>query len=250
MKHMGIETWIILGGSSAIARAYAQEAARHGCAVILAGRDIEDLQRTAADITIRTHVNCQVLHFDANKLESHTKFVKQCLNLAKGHINVLLAFAIMPSQSNIDKDAKLQQQIIHTNYVASVSILTHFAPIFEKQKSGHIAAIGSVAGDRGRLENYVYGSTKTGLHTFLQGFRARLYRQDVTVTTIKPGFIDTSMTYGKEGMFLVASPQACAEAIFKQSLKGKEVYYFPWFWRWIMLSVRLIPERYFKKTNI
>jgi len=111
-------------------------------------------------------------------------------------------------------------------------------------------ALGSVAGDRGRLKNYVYGAAKAGLHTYLQGLRARGVRSGVQVVTVKPGFVDTAMTWGLPGMFLVASPDAIAAACLSAVAKKRDVIYAPFFWWGIMTIIRHIPERIFKKLNI
>ena len=131
-----------------------------------------------------------------------------------------------------------------------MSILSRLASKLERDTSGCIVVISSVAGDRGRLKNYVYGSAKAGLNTYLQGLRARLARADVSVTTVKAGFIDTDMSFGTPGMFLVASPDACAATCLELGESGRDVAYFPWFWRYIMLIIRHIPERIFKRMNI
>jgi short-subunit dehydrogenase len=107
-----------------------------------------------------------------------------------------------------------------------------------------------VAGDRGRLKNYVYGSAKGALNLYLQGLRARLARSGVSVTTVKAGFLDTDMSYGMPGLFLVASPEACARACLDLSAKGRDVAYFPFFWRAIMAIIKAIPERIFKRLSI
>ncbi|HEX2114477.1 MAG TPA: SDR family NAD(P)-dependent oxidoreductase, partial [Alphaproteobacteria bacterium] len=108
----------------------------------------------------------------------------------------------------------------------------------------------SVAGDRGRIKNYVYGSAKAGLSAYLQGLRARLFRSGVTVTTVKPGFVDTAMTFGLPGMFLVASPESVARACLAAARRGREEVYVPFFWWGIMTIIRNIPERIFKRLSI
>jgi short-subunit dehydrogenase len=113
-----------------------------------------------------------------------------------------------------------------------------------------VVAFGSVAGDRGRLKNYVYGSAKAGLHAYLSGLRNRLRRKGVHVMTVKPGFVDTAMTWGMPGMFLVARPDDVARACLTAAEKNTDVFYVPWFWRWIMVVICAIPERLFKRLDI
>ena len=164
--------------------------------------------------------------------------------------NVFLVFGLMPPRAALETDAALVRQAIEVNFVGAASVLGFLAPFLEAQGRGRVAILSSIAGDRGRFSNYVYGSAKAGLNAYVQGLRARLFHSGVTVTTIKAGFIDTAMTFGHSGMFLVARPSAAARAILRASENGKEVIYFPWFWKWIMLIIKLIPERVFKRLSI
>lgn len=243
-------TWIVLGASSAIARAFAHEVAAKGCDVVLAGRGVDDLKRTSADISIRHGVKAMTLAFDAADTKSHTSFVAACRTAAKGPINIFLAFGLMPEQDEIDAAPERGLDAIAATYTGVVSVLHRFAPLLEEQGAGHVIVLGSVAGDRGRIKNYVYGSAKAGVHAYVQGLRARLFRSGVTVTTIKPGFIDTAMTWGLPGLFLVASPEACAAACLRYAGKGAETRYYPPFWLLIMSIIKSIPERIFKRLSI
>lgn len=245
------ETWLVLGASSAIARAFARVAAAEGADIILAGRDRDDLDLTASDIAIRTRRRVVVFDFDATDFESHAALMQRAREEAgAGTLNVFLAFGTMPAQAEIDRDAALAFRTIESNYIGAVSVLQAAAPLLEAQGRGAIVALGSVAGDRGRLKNYVYGSAKAGLGAYLQGLRARLFRAGVTVTTVKPGFVDTAMTFGLPGMFLVAAPDAVARACFAAARRGREEVYVPFFWRGIMTVIRNIPERIFKRLSI
>ncbi|MGF1563203.1 MAG: SDR family oxidoreductase [Geminicoccaceae bacterium] len=244
------ETWLVLGASSAIARAFARVAATAGADVILAGRDLEDLEHTAADLRIRTQVKVGVVSFDALNFDSHAVLVEQVTSRARHPLSVFLAFGVMAEQSEIDADFAAGLQTINGTYTGAVSVLAHLAASLENQRGGHVIALGSVAGDRGRIKNYVYGSAKAGLHAYLQGLRARLFRAGVSVTTVKPGFVDTAMTYGLEGMFLVAAPDDVAKTCWRRGRRGAEEIYVPWFWWGIMVIIRNIPEFIFKRLNI
>jgi len=245
------ETWLVLGASSAIARAFARVAAQDGADILLAGRDRDDLEKSAADIAIRTGRRAIVLDFDATDLTSHAALIERARREADaGTLNIFLAFGTMPSQAEIDADASLAVRTIESNFIGAVSVLQHAAPVLEAKKRGAVIALSSVAGDRGRLKNYVYGSAKAGLSAYLQGLRARLFRSGVTVTTVKPGFVDTAMTFGLPGMFLVASPDAVARACLAAAKRGREEIYVPFFWRGIMTIIRNIPERIFKRLSI
>lgn len=244
-----IKTWVILGGSSSIGRAFARAAAAMGADILLAGRDKEDLERTAGDIVTQFGVSVNCASFDASDVRSHETLC-DAVALSDGPIGIFLLFGFMPEQTEIDVDPQLGRQTIDVNYTGAVSILSHLARFLEKRPESRVVVLSSVAGDRGRLKNYVYGSAKAGLNAYLQGLRARLWRTGSYVTTVKAGFIDTDMTFGMPGMFFVATPSACAEACMALAYKGREVAYFPWFWRYIMLIIRTIPECIFKKTNI
>ena len=252
---MSAATWLVLGASSSIARAFALEAAAEGCQRP-AGRPRP--RRSGPERRRYRHPaqcrRCGVVEFDAEAVDSHDAFVARCAELAAefggGPLNVFLAFGLMPDQAAIDRDPDQAQRTIQATYAGAVSVLHRLAPRLEAQGEGHVVVLGSVAGDRGRIKNYVYGSAKAGLHAYLQGLRARLFRAGVTVTTVKPGFIDTAMTWGMPGLFLVASPQDCARACLRYAAKGAEVRYFPAFWWSIMTIIRNIPEPIFKRLSI
>ena len=244
-----IKTWLILGGSSSVARAFARRAAAAGAEILLAGRDIDDLERTASDIAIRHAVKAEALSFDAEATSRHEDFMRRIDDIP-GPLGVFLLFGTMPEQVEIDANFELAEKTVMVNYLGAMSILSRLASKLERDTSGCVVVISSVAGDRGRLKNYVYGSAKAGLNAYLQGLRARLARADVSVTTVKAGFIDTDMSFGTPGMFLVASPDACAATCLALGESGRDVAYFPWFWRYIMLIIRHIPERIFKRMNI
>jgi short-subunit dehydrogenase len=240
---------LIVGGSSAVGRAFARRAAAAGADLLLAGRDHEDLRRTAADAMIRSACKAQVIDFDAEDFDKHQDFVDTCLGKAE-HLNVFLLIGAMPRQQAIDQDFELARRTVQVNYLGSVSLLGRLAPHMEQHGAGRIVVLSSVAGDRGRLKNYVYGSAKGALNLYLQGLRARLCRRGVSVTTVKAGFLDTAMSYGAPGLFLVASPEACAAACWRFAEQRKDVAYFPFFWRGVMAMIRFIPEPVFKRLNI
>lgn len=242
-------TWLVLGASSAIARAFARAAAASGADIVLAGRDLDDLAASAADLGVRFGVRAECLAFDAEDFAGHAAFAA---TLASGGapLDIFLAFGAMPTQEQIDRDFALAERTVRANYLGAMSVLQAFAPILEARKSGRVVVLSSVAGDRGRLKNYVYGSAKAGLNAYLQGLRARLFRSGVTVTTVKPGFVDTAMTFGLPGMFLVADPADVARACLAAASKGKEEIYVPFFWWGIMTIIRNIPERLFKRLGI
>lgn len=243
------ESWLILGASSSIGRAFARLVASDGADVLLAGRDVEDLERTAADIRVRTGRRAEVLRFDAEAIDAHADFAADCAARAGG-LNVFLLFGAMPEQADIDRDFALARRTVQVNYLGAMSILSRLAPHLEAKGRGRVVVLSSVAGDRGRPKNYVYGSAKGGLNLYLQGLRARLWRSAIPVVTVKAGFLDTDMTFGMPGLFLVASPGQCAAACLRLARKGREVAYFPFFWWLIMTIIKSIPERIFKRLDI
>jgi len=234
-----VQTVLILGATSSIARAVAGEFASHGYDLILAGRDCEEMQTQAADLEIRYGVKARVYPFDALDLESHERLA-----------GAVLCVGYLGDQNAAQTDFREARRILDTNFTGCVSALNVISNHFEKQGSGFICALSSVAGDRGRQSNYFYGAAKAALSAYLQGLRNRLHRAGVRVVTVKPGFVDTRMTFGRPNLFLVASPQSVARGVYKAATDGKGVVYLPWYWRWIMLVVRLIPEGLFKRMRL
>jgi short-subunit dehydrogenase len=245
------DTWLIVGGSSAIARAFARRAAAANANIVLAGRDRPDLEATAADLRVRFTQRVEVVDFDAQRPETHAAALERARSFAAPAVlNLFVAVGVMPPQTEIDRDPALAEAVVETNFGAVVRFLQVAAPLFEAQKAGRVVVLGSVAGDRGRLSNYVYGAAKAGLHAYLQGLRARLWRAGATVTTVKPGPVDTAMTFALERLPLLAQPDAVAMSCFAAAMAGREEIYAPPPWRLIMAILRAIPEKFFKKLSI
>lgn len=243
------ETVLILGATSAIARATAAAFAARGAALYLASRDLDELRRIAADLRLRYGVEVRYGLFDAEATESHEAFMQSVIEAMHGITGVVLAFGYLGDQQAA-RDFKVGTKVISANFTGAASILGHCANYFEPLKRGFIIGISSVAGDRGRQSNYVYGAAKGALSLYLQGLRNRLFASGVRVITIKPGFVDTAMTYGLPGLFLVASPHAIGERIVAALGKSSDVVYLPWFWRYIMLIIKHIPEPIFKRMKL
>ena len=191
----------------------------------------------------------QSVMFDARKPGTFDAITVKAA-LQDGEINVAVFVGSMPPQDHIDDDPSLIDGVVSDSFTGPARLLQRLAPILEDRGAGNVVGIGSVAGDRGRLGNYVYGASKAGFHTYLAGLRNRLGRSGVHVVTVKPGFVDTAMTWGLDGMFLVASPEAVAADICKAVRKKRNVIYTPFFWRYIMLIIMHIPEFIFKKLKI
>lgn len=241
------DTWILLGATSSMARALARALADRGDALILAGRDMADMEATAADARLRGATAARAVHFDARDPASFAPIID---SLPEGTINAAVFVGSMPDQSAIDADPGLIDGTVIDSFAGPARFLQMLAPVIEARGIGTVVGIGSVAGDRGRVGNYVYGAAKAGFHTYLSGLRNRLTRAGGHVVTVKPGFVDTAMTWGIAGMFLVAPPEKVAADILKAVNKRRDVIYTPFFWRYIMLIIRTIPERIFKKMSI
>lgn len=243
---------LVLGATSSIARALAEELAKQGAHVHVAGRNLAEVERIANDLSVRYQQPSSAHSFQASDFKSHENLLTDVESKNGKHEldGLVLAFGELGDQIEAQTEFEQAKSIIDSNYTGAVSILTHAANYFEKQGHGFIIGIASVAGDRGRQSNYIYGSAKGALTLFLQGLRNRLSKSSVQVLTVKPGFVDTKMTYGRSGMFLVASPEAVAKAIVKALKANKQVVYVPWFWQWIMLIIKAIPEPIFMRMKM
>ena len=242
-------TWIILGASSAMARATARALAEQGAGLLLAGRDAGELALIAADCRLRGARMAEAVAFDARDPSTFAPLLARAA-AEEGELNAAVFTGSMPPQAEIDSNPALIGGVQADNFAGPAEFLHMLAPMLEARGGGCIVGVGSVAGDRGRLGNYAYGAAKAAFHTYLSGLRNRLARAGAHVVTVKPGFVDTAMTWGLPGMFLVAPPEAVARAILRAVRKRRNVIYTPFFWRWIMAIIRLVPEPIFKKLKI
>ena len=241
---------LIVGATSGIARALAREFAQHQYSLLLAGRDAEELQTQAADLRVRGRSRVETIVFDAADYDAHKTFWNEALQACDGDLyGVVLCHGLMPPQEELQNDLALARTMVEVNYTSYVALLNLAGEYFETQRRGFVAAIGSVAGDRGRAGNYLYGSTKAALDVLLQGLRQRLAPVRVAVTTIKPGPIDTGMTFGLDKLPLLASPERAASDIFRAIRRRREIVYTPAPWRFIMLLLQLVPERVWKRLS-
>ncbi len=241
---------LIVGATSPLARYMAHEFARLGDALFLAARDEEELQRVASDVRVRFGTTVYIGRFDAVDIEHHACFLQEVIRSLGGLDGVVWVAGTMDGLEEAFRHPEAVRRLIDVNFTGAASLLTLVACYLEEQGSGFIAGVSSVAGDRGRAQNYPYGSAKGGFSLFLQGLRNRLSRKGVRVTTIKPGFVDTRMTWGRDKLPFLASPQRVAKESVQAILKGRDVAYVPGIWWLVMLVIRAIPERVFKKMNI
>ena len=241
-------TWIILGGTSTIARVFARTAAERGEGVILAGRDMADMEATAADCAARGAPVAEAIAFDAR--DSASFEVIRARAEALDRFSVAVFVGSMPPQEAIDADPGLIEGTVTDGFTGPAECLHLLAPLMEARGDGTVVGVGSVAGDRGRLGNYVYGAAKAGFHAYLSGFRNRMGRSGVHVVTVKPGTVDTAMTWGMEKLPFLAPPEKIASDIFRAVDRKKDVIYSPIIWWPVMTIIRAIPERIFKKMKI
>jgi short-subunit dehydrogenase len=241
----------VFGATSAIAHAVARLYAAEGASLFLVARNAARLEALADDLRARGAAAVTTAVADLNDLDRHPELVEQARAALDGLDAVLIAHGTLSDQAACEADAALARAELTTNFLSPVSLLTALAPVLERQNRGSVAVIGSVAGDRGRGSNYVYGSAKGGLGVFVQGLRHRLGRSNVAVTLVKPGFVDTPMTAAlPKGGPLWAKPERVAADIRRALDRGPAVLYTPWFWRWILLVIRLLPDAVFRRTRL
>lgn len=239
-------TMLILGATSSIARACALLFAQQGWDLCLAGRRPEALQELASELA-HTRRNVDCVPFDALHPEQHAALWASLEHKVDA---VLCAVGLLGDQLEARHSAEAADAILRANYTGLVPLLSLAANTFERRGSGLIIGISSVAGDRGRASNYLYGSAKAGFTAFLSGLRARLSRSGVQVLTVKPGLVDTPMITGRTlPRLLVASPELVARDIVKAVQSGRAVLYTPWYWRSIMFAVQHMPERLFARLK-
>jgi len=244
------ERVLILGATSAIAMAVAQRLAEKGARLFLVARNPERLAAVRQDLLTRGAVSVTVQTMDLDETAAHGQMLAAAAE-ALGTIELaLLAHGVLGKQEDAQASYEAAEAILRTNFLSAVSLITWLANYFEASKQGTLAVISSVAGDRGRKSNYVYGASKGALNIFLDGVRNRIDRAGVNVLTIRPGFVDTPMTAHIPKGPLFASPATVAKGILAAVERRKDVVYVPGFWRPIMFLIRNIPERVFKAMNL
>lgn len=241
---------MIIGATSAIAHETTKHFAAAGASLFLVARNAERMQTLAGDLKVRGAAKVDTYTLDLALLDQHQALF-DAAKTALGQIDYLLiAHGTLTDQQASQRDVALTLQEINNNFTSFVSLLTIAANLFEAQRSGCIAVISSVAGDRGRMSNYVYGTAKAGINAFSSGLRARLAKVGVHVLTVKPGFVDTPMTAAIKKNPLYADPAGVGHSIYRAMIKKQDVLYTPWFWRWIMLIITHVPEFIFKRTKM
>ncbi len=242
---------LVIGATSAIATACCRLWAEQGHEFFLVARDAEKLQQTAQDLEARGAKSVNSFTMDVLDTPQHALMLQQCISTHRQIDIALVAHGTLPDQAACEQDAELALQEFSINGSSVISLLSLLAEQFTLQRCGSLAVISSVAGDRGRPSNYLYGSAKAAVSAFCEGLHARLFKIGVHVITIKPGFVDTPMTQGLAlPQALVVSPDYVAKHIVKAIDKKKAVLYTPRFWTLIMLIIRNIPTFIFKRLNL
>ncbi|GAB4550401.1 MAG: SDR family oxidoreductase [Phycisphaerales bacterium] len=240
---------VIVGATSAIARAVARACAERGDRLVLAGRDLDECRRLADDARTRFGVEAHAIRIDLEDMDP-CAFARSCSEALEGAIDELVCCqGFMAQQEDAQRDPALVRRTVAVNLSSVIELCEAFAPLL-RTPGARIGVVSSVAGDRGRPSNHIYGCSKAGVNAYLEGLAPRLRERGISVTTIRPGFVDTAMTWGLPGMFLVADPDDVGRAIVRGMSRGAPVIYTPFFWRWIMLIIRCIPGPIYRRLSL
>jgi decaprenylphospho-beta-D-erythro-pentofuranosid-2-ulose 2-reductase len=241
---------LIIGATSSIAEHCARIWAARGDELYLVARNEAHVQTIAADLKVRGASRVAINCVDLNEMDRHVELLDAAENAMSSVDIVLVAHGTLSNQKSCEKNVSETLTEIQTNALSTISLLTLIANRFEAKREGTICVISSVAGDRGRASNYVYGSAKAMITAFTSGLRQRLYKSNVAVVTIKPGFVDTPMTAEFKKGFLWAKPKKIAVNIVKAIDKKKTDVYLPIYWSVIMIIIKMIPASVFKLVKL
>ena len=241
---------LVLGATSGIAEAVCRRWAERGESLFLVARNEDKLAAVAADMRTRGAAYVDTAVADLDDTAIHAELLAHAINSLAGLDIAFLALGVLGDQPKAERSFPEAAQILHTNLVAPVSLLTWLANYCAQLHAGTLAILSSVAGERGRKSNYVYGSSKAGLTAFVDGLRNRVDRDGVRVMTIKPGPVKTAMTADMKGSEKFADVEVVAATLVKAIDRGADIVYVPGIWRIIMAVIRSIPERIFKKLNL
>ena len=245
-----IQSAMVFGASSAIATAFCRILARHGARLHLIGRDPEAIRALASDLELRGAKSVAISVADLSDTGLHEQLVTECWESLGEPGLVLLAHGSLGAQTACEADWEQQHAQIQTNFLSHLSLLTILANKFEQQRSGCLAAISSVAADRGRASNYIYGAAKAGLSCYLGGLRNRLAPVGVRVVDLRPGPVDTPMTAELPKGLLWSDPERVARAMVRALAYRNGTVYLPFYWRPIMWIVKLMPDALIRKLGI
>jgi decaprenylphospho-beta-D-erythro-pentofuranosid-2-ulose 2-reductase len=242
---------LIFGATSAIASETAKQLATQGYSLALAARNADKLQSVIDDIkTVHPATKIMSYNFNASDYSSHIEIINSAsIDLGKLDV-IIIAHGTLPDNDELKKNFDGIKEAFESNAMSAFSIAEASAKYFEPLQKGTIVVISSVAGDRGRQSNYIYGAAKGAVSIYFQGLRNRLSKSNVHVVTVKPGFVDTPMTANVPKNFLFAKPADIAKGIINAIDKKKDVVYLPFFWKYIMMIIKSIPEGVFKRLSL
>lgn len=244
------EAILVLGATSAIAQAWMRLLAPQEASFFLVARNTAHLDSVAKDLVTRGAIAVHVETADLDDTAGHVALLERAA-AALGVLDcAFIAHGVLGDQAAGERDFAIASASLQTNFLSTVSLVTWLADYFAAQLHGRLVVISSVAGDRGRKSNYIYGAAKAGLNAFLDGVRNRVDREGVQVLTVRPGFVATPMTAHLPQGPLFATPDTVARDILRAMEHRRDVLYTPWFWRWIMAVIRVIPEWKFKKMDL
>lgn len=241
---------LIIGATSSIAENCARIWATRGDALHLVARNKQHVEAIASDLRVRGAAEVTTACLDLNNLDKHEDLLNAADDVLGNVDIVLIAHGTLSNQKSCELSVEETLQEIHTNAISTVSLLTLIANRFEAKRDGTICVISSVAGDRGRASNYVYGSAKAMVTTLTSGLRQRLHKSNVAVVTIKAGFVDTPMTSDFKKGFLWAKPAAVSAIIVKAIDRKSAEIYVPSFWIFVMLVIRIVPTNIFNNIKL
>jgi decaprenylphospho-beta-D-erythro-pentofuranosid-2-ulose 2-reductase len=241
---------MILGATSAIAHATARRFAADGASFYLIARNSDKLQTLQDDLKAYGAAQVDCITQDLTDTGTHAGLLDNAMGAMGGLDAVLVCYGTLPDQHVMQQDDDAARQEFDTNFLSVLSFLTVAANFFERQRRGVIAVVSSVAGDRGRASNYAYGASMAAKTAFVSGLRNRLNKAGVQVLTVKPGQVDTPMTAHMKKGVIWATPEQVGEDIYQAMRNGRDVIYTPWFWRYIMMIIRVLPEPIFKRLSL
>lgn len=241
---------VVIGATSGIGMCLARDLARAGRRLVISGSDPAELDRCARDLALRGSPEVRAVAADARDPATHEAWARTFDDPARVVDRVVLLTGLLGDLELAKADASRAREIFEVNVTGALALLHPVAQALAKAGRGRIAIVGSVAGDRGRASNYPYGAAKAAVAAWAEGLRGELFRHGVHVCLVKPGFVDTAMTYGRPGMFLVATPEAIARGILRALDRRADVVYLPWFWGPILWAIRMIPTRVFKRLRL
>jgi decaprenylphospho-beta-D-erythro-pentofuranosid-2-ulose 2-reductase len=241
---------LILGATSGIAQETSRCFAVERAKLFLVARDEKKLKALTDDLKIRGAQAVETFCADLTDHSVQAVIISRAMTAWDGLDAALIAHGTLIDQLSAENDPALLRESIEINYCSIVALLTQLGAVFEAQRSGVLAVIGSVAGDRGRRSNYIYGSAKAAIATFVGGMRLRLSPAGVQVVLFKPGWVSTPMTAHLRQNFLFISAEQAGRSIYKRMLSPRAVVYLPWYWKWIMAIIRSLPESVVLKLNL